>query len=298
MDLNLCKRLIEACCPDLPIRKIAPNSEGWVYFVAEVNDEYIFRFPRGEEADRDLNYEIALLPHLATCLPLSIPQLEFICKGNKGYPWQFVGYPKIPGTPLTKPFLDATDPHKPARQLGAFLTQLHNYSVKKAKQAQVRYFNADQWRTFYKTFYQQVKEKIFPVLSKDLQDKITKSWNAFLTKDQHFQFQSVLIHRDLGEEHILWDQKQECITGIIDWNDVSIGDPAIDFTGILDCYGDAFTETVLTHYQRSLDPTFLDRAEFYMKIGWCHCILYAQMIEDQQLLEESINQLDEYISET
>lgn len=296
LDLQLCKRLIEACCPQLAIEKITPNSEGWVYFVAEVNEKYIFRFPRWSEAEAHLETEAAILPSLGDRVSLQIPQFQFICKGHHGYKWRFVGYPKIPGTPMTKRLLETTTPNQPAKDLGVFLTQLHNYPVDQARRVNVPYFNTHQWQTFYKDFYHQIQTEIFPALDGVLQNKVTETFHDFLRNDQHFQFQSRLIHRDLGEDHILWDKDEKRITGIIDWNDVGIGDPAFDFTGLLSCYGDAFTQQVTEHYQRPLDDTVFDRVRFYTKIGWCHNILYAQMIKNQKLFEESIQHLRDAVS--
>ena len=297
LDLQLCQRLIKTCCPQLHIEHIIPNTEGWVYFIAEVNGEYIFRFPRSPEANKHLNIEAAILPGIGSWVELPVPQFEFICKKNSDYPWMFVGYPKIPGIPLTKTLLNSTDPNQSAKDLGLFLTQLHSFPVEQARQAKVPFFDSAQWRTLYEKFYQQIKTEIFPVLDIPLQTHLTSLFQKFLENDQNFHFQPTLIHRDLGEEHILWDPSAKRITGIIDWNDVSIGDPFFDFTDIFGSYGEKFTKRVVEHYPRPLDDTIFDRIQFYSKIGWCHCIFYAEMIKDQKLLEESIQQLQSAVIE-
>jgi aminoglycoside 2''-phosphotransferase len=297
MDLQLCQHLIKTCCPILTIKQIKANNEGWVYFVAEVNEEYIFRFPRHHEAEKWLKIEAAILPSLGAWVSLPIPQFDFICKKQPEFPWMFVGYLKIPGVPMTNSLLKTSPSDKPARDLGLFLTQLHNYPIAKVQQAEVPSFDSYQWRGLYETFYQQIKTRILPILEDDLQARLQMKFQIFLNNKKNFQFQSTLIHRDLGEEHILWDRKEKRITGIIDWNDVSVGDPAFDFTGFLIHYGEVFTRHVMEYYQRPLDATAFDRVRFYSETSWCHCILYAQESKDQQLLAESTQKLRKAIFE-
>ncbi len=42
----------------------------------------------------------------------------------------------------------------------------------------------------------------------------------------------VLLHADLGGEHLLIDPDTSRVTGIIDWTDMEWGDPARDFSGL------------------------------------------------------------------
>ena len=89
----------------------------------------------------------------------------------------------------------------------------------------------------------------------------------------------------------MWDQDAKRITGIIDWNDVSVGDPAYDFTGFLIDYGEHFTRRIMDYYQRPLDEAAVNRVRFYARTSWCYCILYAQEMKDHELLQESTQKL-------
>jgi aminoglycoside phosphotransferase (APT) family kinase protein len=49
----------------------------------------------------------------------------------------------------------------------------------------------------------------------------------------------VLLHNDLGAEHVLVDPATRAVTGIIDWADAAIGDPAYDHAKLLRDLGPA-----------------------------------------------------------
>ena len=59
----------------------------------------------------------------------------------------------------------------------------------------------------------------------------------------------VLVHNDVSAEHILLDEAARAITGVIDWGDVAIGDPAVDLAGVFHWGGPAFVDAVLQAYR-------------------------------------------------
>lgn len=72
-------------------------------------------------------------------------------------------------------------------------------------------------------------------------------------------------HNDLGIEHILVDTASRRITGIIDWSDAAIADPARDLGTLYRDLGDETLDAVLDHYRSGTnDPGALrERAVFY-----------------------------------
>ena len=55
----------------------------------------------------------------------------------------------------------------------------------------------------------------------------------------------VLVHNDLGAEHVLVDAASGSITGIIDWSDAAVGDPAAEVGRLLRDLGEAHLPIVL-----------------------------------------------------
>lgn len=77
----------------------------------------------------------------------------------------------------------------------------------------------------------------------------------------------VLSHNDLGIEHILISTANDApaVTGIIDWDDAAICDPAYDFGLLLRDLGPTALDTALAAYAtRGAAPTeYAERAQFY-----------------------------------
>ena len=89
-------------------------------------------------------------------------------------------------------------------------------------------------------------------------------------------FQPALIHRDLDDAHVLVDAEHGQITGVIDFGDVCVGDPALDFAG----REGAFRAHMLQSYGLPLDETFGERPDLYRRISPFHAMLYGLEMGD------------------
>jgi aminoglycoside phosphotransferase (APT) family kinase protein len=76
--------------------------------------------------------------------------------------------------------------------------------------------------------------------------------------------QRVVAHADLGAEHIL--QQDGALTGVIDWSDAAITDPALDFARLYRDFGPRFLAEAVGAYGglESADET-LARIEFFAR---------------------------------
>lgn len=272
--------------PHLQIRTATPIQAGWSSFVLDINGEYIFRFPRRPEIELLHVHELGLLPELAKWLPVPVPKIEFICPPGDDRPFGFHGYRKIQGVPMTSEALDSSA--SLATQLGEFLTALHHFPNEIAAQY-VPVYTTTTWREQYVEFYEWVREKLFPILDESMRIKVAAFWEDHLKNETSFSFQPALIHRDLcPEDHIYCDPGYQTLTGVIDWEDASIGDPAMDFVGLLGLGGRPFVEKVLSAYQGSLGASFWHRAAFYLDIGPFHELRFALTVQDQVHLQQGL----------
>jgi len=290
MDAEECRRRIEKCFPQFQIRSFKPNEEGWDFFVLEVNDDFIFRFPRRPDGVVYLERESALLPKLAQVLSVRVPQFEYIYNGGEKCA-PFVGYRKIEGVPLTKELLQSIQSNRLTQQITCLLSELHRFPTQQAVKSNVPYANAAQWRQQYCNLYVEVRERVFPLLNTSARTKAILLWENFLNIETHFQFASVLLHKDLSGGHILCEPSGEQIAGIIDWGDLSIGDPAYDFTGLWRVYGSHFVEEVLAGYESKVDQTFRERIAFYSSKISFHKVLYRLHMRDSVRLELGLHEL-------
>ncbi len=106
----------------------------------------------------------------------------------------------------------------------------------------------------------QVESTVIPVLTGDERDWVECQFRDFLAKSARFAYAPVLCHGDLCSDHILFDHAGTGLAGIIDFGDVTIGDPAGEFTWRAD-YGESFFEQVLQAYGVT-DRPFAERVAF------------------------------------
>jgi aminoglycoside phosphotransferase (APT) family kinase protein len=71
----------------------------------------------------------------------------------------------------------------------------------------------------------------------------------------------VVAHADLGAEHLLAEGTR--VTGVIDWSDCTVTDPALDFARLYRDFGPAFLAEALQAYGGLLDAG--PRIEFFAR---------------------------------
>jgi aminoglycoside phosphotransferase (APT) family kinase protein len=72
-------------------------------------------------------------------------------------------------------------------------------------------------------------------------------------------------HNDLGAEHVLVDAGAGTITGVIDWTDAAITDPARDLALVYRDLGPEVCRLALAHYEGPFDGFDRERAIFYAR---------------------------------
>ncbi len=191
-----------------PPRTIATIHDGYDFEVAIVDEEWVFRFPRRPGVEEALLLEIAVLPALAPALPVGIPSFEYVSRDPL-----FVGYRLIRGRPLVD---------EDAEAVRAFLEALHTYDVS--------YLPLER-RDWVETCREQCAEferLVFPVLDVDRRADAKRLFGEVETL---VDFKPSLIHGDLGPEHLLVRDRR--LAGVIDWGDMRVGDPALDYAWLL-----------------------------------------------------------------
>ncbi len=289
-QLALYRAAIQENFPDLPLESLRYLAEGWDSLVYLVNDRLIFRFPKRPEVAERLALETRLLPELAPTLPLPIPQFTYVAKfSSLNFPYLFVGYEALPG--LTQP--DWPEVVGQANwwraALGDFLTALHAFPVERARHLGVKeknftgsHISQDNWRDSLEAFYSQVREKVSPLLSAERQDLVAAYFEDFLDVDRHFNFEPVLLHGDLLDDHVLVEPFTQKVTGVLDFGDVCLGDPAYDVAA-----------SVLPYYKGKVDETFKQRQSFYRRLAPFFAITFGLDYADSALVEYGLSILNQ-----
>jgi aminoglycoside 2''-phosphotransferase len=286
---------IEKHFPGFRIHSLVTVQPGWDSFVLEANGEYIFRFPLRVEVARRLEKEINLLPGLASLLPVQVPLFEFVARPASPDELPFVGYPKIPGVSLSAEL--ARYPAF-AAQIAHFLSSLHSILEEKAVQLGIPQAGLADWRQGFIDFYAWIRDKLFPLLNQSQRPVVDRLWEDFLGDPANFAYRPVLIHADLASEHIICDLQGHRLNGIIDWEDATLGDPALDFVGLLFAGGREFVEQVLGDYAGSLGENFWQRVAFYEAIIPYHEIRFGIETDNPKHREQGLELLQKQLNGT
>ena len=289
-------RLVEVHFPRLEIRAYESIEMGWDYFVLDVNDELIFRFPRRSNVIQQLEWEAEILPMLAEALPVEVPDFKYVVNRKSAEPSMFVGYPKIQGSGLDAQKLEESDARKPvARRIGEALSALHAISLDSmndhpmSENPEPR--EAEGWRDVYRGLFQFAEEHVFPQLSHEARSREMQTWQEFLFDESNFDFSPVLVHQDLNTEHVIIDYESGTVAGIIDWGDCGIGDAALDFVGLAQGMGENFALEVLDNYQFA-DPGIMSRARFYEVVVPYHYVRFDHESGSDKFREQGIRAIE------
>lgn len=204
--------------PDLAIDSINIIQTGWDHLVAEVNDDWIFRFPRAKGSITNLEREKNLLDYLKKHITLPIPHFNYF-----GTDIAFVGYRKIPGIHLSQQVYASLAPdvrYNIAQTLALFFTQLHR-AVRKEQALQLGY--TDIIRPF-----EEIKTNLFGTLPVDVQIMIQRAV-YYAQEDLSKEQNRVFIHQDVNGDNLAFNLITGKITGIFDFSDAGIGPYSWEF---------------------------------------------------------------------
>jgi aminoglycoside 2''-phosphotransferase len=296
MDIEACRAVIDQCYPGFIHDREAVTAieDGWDSLVLDIEDTFIFRFPRRPETLAGYAREAALLPALSRVLSTQVPKFEFSCLQDPNPEHCFVGYRKIHGLQLSA---GLTNSSQIAFELANFLTTLHRFPVDEAEKLTLSKADALIWQKTYLDFFVWIQEHVFPMLKAPIRDQATAIWEGFLNLEANFRFQPVLMHGDLCGDHVLCEEQREGLSGVIDWGDARLGDPAGDFAGLFFIGGPNLLKQVLKAYQGTVDATFLSRVAFYLAAIPFHQIRFGLQVGDQCHLEEGLHSLPVFFSQ-
>jgi aminoglycoside 2''-phosphotransferase len=259
--------------------------EGWDNVVLQANGSHVFRFTRRPDVSKQLRKEAQLLPTLSKHLMLQVPTPEYVWMD--GDPPHFMGYRVIPGEQLRDSHMHDSNRSRYSSSLAVFLTQLQGIPLEEVGDLVPRYTGGD-WRSLYLGLREKVGKLVAPRLQK-VASGLLGDFDGYLEEPANFRFSPRLIHHDLSSDHILHDPATGNLTGVIDWGDSCISDPAFDITGLLADYGLAFAKAVTA---AKGDPAeYLERAGFYARNVGVHQVLHGLKVGDRAHVEAGLRRL-------
>lgn len=272
--------------PNLSIQDASLQShEGQYNDILIVNQQLVFRFPKFEEGLTTLRREVNLLNQLQGLLTLSIPHPVYVSRNTETIGKVFMGYPKIRGEPLWhQRFQTIKDQQilaKMALQLATFLRELHAIPVDHLALD----LPVSDGPQYWANLYDEIRLFLFPKMRPDARNIIIEHFEKFLNHSELHSFEPTLRHGDFGSGNILFDHRDQTISGIIDFGSAGLGDPAVDIAAAM-----TFGESFFNYYDDTYPEikSLIGRANFYKGTFALQEALYGMKHDDHDAYERGI----------
>lgn len=224
VDAGLVRALLAEQHPDLAGLPVQEFAAGWDNAMFRLGGNLVVRLPRRAAAADLIAHEQAWLPQLAAHLPLPIPAPLRTGVPGGGFPWRWSVLPWLHG--------EAADLHPPAEAqatpLGAFLRALHRPAPANAPTNPVRGGPLQD-----RAGPTAVRIDRLSQTTTHITPALLALWQAALAAP--IDAAPGWLHGDLHTRNILVEKGR--ISGIIDWGDITAGDPATDLSVLWMLFG-------------------------------------------------------------
>ncbi|WP_424950274.1 phosphotransferase family protein [Deinococcus sp.] len=285
MDELRVREIIAAQLPELAGLNVTRLGEGTDHWVFDVAGQRVLRFPKTDEAATRLLTEARLTAWLAPQLPLAIPVYDVLGRPCVQFSRAFGGYQKLPGTPAILLPEHRVAWLTAASKVGETLRVLHRLSTADARRLGVQ---PEDQGALAEWSEQAEADLAFALAHGHVPVSEAAAWRAYLAAPPDpAPGPPQLIHGDLAAEHLLIGApsvpEQGRATGLIDWSDSVLGDPALDLAGLLHWGGVRMLKAALESYGGA-DRATLRRAQWYAACRAFADIVYGQTQERPEYL--------------
>lgn len=285
-DYEIGKKVIIDKYPELANSHFKSDNSGWTNFAIKVDNKYLFRFPRNEEAYKAINKEYKILEILNKKLPSNIKVPNYIYS-NINDDYLFVGYEIIQGDFLTEDVFNSLDESKKdnvLNNMAIFLNVLHSVNYTELGLEPV---NSIEW---YKDLFDRVQKICFKYFNDNLKEKTNQLLNMFFNDETMHNYEPTLVHGDLSEDHIIVTNDG---VGIIDFGDLMVFDPAYDLIWAYKCDAD-FYNRLFEKYAGHKDNYFKHRIrDFHIIRPPYDGIIYADKVHDDNMINDQLKKLEQ-----
>jgi aminoglycoside phosphotransferase (APT) family kinase protein len=259
------RTLLPRHLPGYEVRSLTMLGEGLDNAAYEVNGELIVRASKATDPalrSQATQREADLLAVVAGLSTLPVPEPVFV-DAVAG----LLAYVKLSGVRLIDH--QVTEPARLAPALGRFLSRLHQAPLETVEElVEWDTYPLLAWREDAERDYREIVEHI-PAADRTLVED-------FLGRTPPAEPRTAAFcHNDLGAEHVLVDVEENAVTGIIDWTDAAIADPARDLALIYRDLGPEIFELTLACYEGRFDDADRERAVFYARCKLMEAIVYG-----------------------
>jgi aminoglycoside phosphotransferase (APT) family kinase protein len=215
VDVELVEVLLAQQHPNLATLPLRPCEHGFDNFMFRLGESFAVRLPRSASAARLIVNEQRWLLTLSDRLPLQIPVPIRVGQPAFGFPWRWSVVPWLTGMTAETSPVAASE----AQRLGAFLRALHVSAPADAPRNEER----SSPLTSRVAAIGERMERLARTTNV-VTERIRAAWR--LSLEAPHCVRPTWIHGDLHPRNVL--TLDGTMTGVIDWGDMTSGDPAID----------------------------------------------------------------------
>jgi aminoglycoside phosphotransferase (APT) family kinase protein len=276
--------LASAAVPGLdPVSVADPDVAGMDFDVAVVTDDrqrrWVVRAPRRAAASAVLDVERALLPLLATRLPVPVPLpagYADLPGGGRAVVYRYLeGQPLDPATLTPGPGL--------AAHVGQVLAALHDTPPDLVEDMGLPAYEADEYRQ------RRLAEVDRAAATGAVPTALLGRWERALEQVAQWRFAATLVHGDLSGEHLLVDAGR--VSGVVDWDEARVADPADDLAFVTVGAPEQVVDTVLEAYAQARaeppDRHLLTRAGLAAELALARWLLGGVDADDAGVVDQA-----------
>jgi aminoglycoside 2''-phosphotransferase len=257
-----------------------------------VNDNHVFRFAKHAAASTAMQREQCLLPIIERYVSVSVPcpTITGICTDTGE---TMMGYPYLAGEPLEDEVvtnLPSTAQTSLIAQMVAFTRSVHEIPLDDVQPCGLRHLEPLLHLT---RVMAEGREQVAPRLPNRIWDYYESLFADYATDPALHTYTPALLHGDLSPDHFLGDVKAGVLTGVIDFGDACIGDPAWDLIYICEDYDVAIFQTFIAQYD-PVNTLLLERkVRLYQHLNNVDYALGVLKEGDEGEVEEALELLRE-----
>ena len=280
-----------------PVRARGVPAPGADFDTAVVTDDqsrtWTIRAPRRPAVGAALESELVLLENLndpeKALLPFKVPTPAGTVALPEGGRAVVYGY--LEGSPLHAGDL----PPGPglAADLGRALAALHELDQDIVESAGLPVYSATEYRD------RRLAELDQAAATSHVPTKLLTRWEKGLEDVGRWKFQPTVVHGDLVAEHVLSNGAR--ITGIIDWADAKVADPADDLAWVAVGADARSLDTVIEAYslarRHQPDRHLPERAQIAGELALARWLLHGTRMDDSAVVDDAIAMLENLASD-
>ncbi len=230
------------------------EDDGWDVRAVLVDKRWVDRTPRRPDVEPQLRREVALMPWLAPQLPRPVPIPIIVDEQPLRVRHELIVGAECSG---------ARRAH--GESMGAFVAALHRVDIGEATELGVP--SATEAHDVGQKIRDRFVDEVIPMLPVDTRPL----GRELVARSSRISPTHCVTHHDLGPNHVR--VRGATVSGVIDWGDVVIGDPAIDLAWLLYGTKPSFAAGVARSYPVS--DALAHRALDWHRLGPWHQVLHG-----------------------